>query len=90
MAQRIKQCIRAEDMAARMGGDEFVILLNYDMPVNLNILCQRLIREITEPYEFENNSLLVGASIGNVQLADSAIINEPESSSALQIKPCIK
>lgn len=78
VATRIQDCIREEDMAARMGGDEFVVLVNSGTPVNLNMLCKRIIDEITEPLDYKEHKLVVGVSIGAALLDQASQLNEPE------------
>ena len=52
-------------MVARLGGDEFVVLLNdLDDPNHAGVLGQRIIDEISEPFEIDGHQVVVGASVG--------------------------
>lgn len=64
VAQRISTTIRAHEIAARVGGDEFVVLLTSAEDSDLREICRRLVAVISEPYVFEGESLVVSASIG--------------------------
>ena len=65
IADRIKVEIRETDTVARIGGDEFIIILS-SLP-ELGIverIATSLIAEISRPIQIEQNSATVGASIG--------------------------
>jgi diguanylate cyclase (GGDEF)-like protein len=67
IAQRLKSSVRAMDTVARMGGDEFAILLeavNTDDEVIM--IVKRLQRNMTAPFEVGRNSIVMTASIGIV------------------------
>lgn len=70
VAQKIKSCIKQNDVASRIGGDEFVALVK---DVNEEQLCQiskRLIDRLNEPIAIDNNNCCIGASIGVSILPD--------------------
>lgn len=53
------------NLLSRLGGDEFTVLLpDLKDPVNAGSIAQRLIESVSAPFNIENNSLYVGASIG--------------------------
>lgn len=65
VAERLRGMVRSGDLAARIGGDEFIVLSEQTEPVQLIGFGERLIREISRPYELDNrNSVTVGASVG--------------------------
>lgn len=65
VASRLLQLIRSSDTAARMGGDEFVILLDQpDSIDDIAMIATRLIDEINLPIEWQGKPTRVGASIG--------------------------
>jgi diguanylate cyclase (GGDEF)-like protein len=58
---------RASDIAARTGGDEFVMMIDRDVqPGALKALAARLIRRISRPVATEAGEARIGASIGIV------------------------
>lgn len=65
VAERLRGMIRTGDLAARIGGDEFIVLSEQTETAPLMCFGERLIREISLPYELDNRSAVtVGASIG--------------------------
>ncbi len=70
IANRLKKHIRAEDEASRIGGDEFVILLNRlnsNLPLAIKesiSLAEKLQKIISEPFNYQGDELQVGASFG--------------------------
>jgi len=55
------------DMAARIGGDEFLaVLRDTTTPEGISMLAERLIRRIERPIPFEGRVCRVSASIGAV------------------------
>lgn len=64
-AKRIKQTIRAADTAARMGGDEFVVLFDtVESAEDVSLMAEKLIREISKPIRIEDDTIQVTASLG--------------------------
>lgn len=56
---------RADDIVARIGGDEFVlILMNCDDPARLDAVATRIIARLEAPIRFENRDCRISASIG--------------------------
>ncbi|MGY2052058.1 diguanylate cyclase domain-containing protein [Methylobacterium sp. JK268] len=66
VAERIRRTVRTEDTAARIGGDEFVVLQTRTAQVeNARALAQRLIATLQAPFDLgEHGPASVGASIG--------------------------
>lgn len=63
-AHRIKESLREEDILARFGGDEFVILLPDTNEIDAQQVAQKILSVINAPFPFINNELTVSASIG--------------------------
>jgi len=65
VAERLSSIIRDSDTVARIGGDEFVLLLTgAAKPTDFRPVLDRLIAEIAAPYQVDNKQLSVTASIG--------------------------
>ena len=64
-SKRIRAALREVDIAARLGGDEFAIILNNssDAPETA-ALARRLVETISRPYEFDDEIVSIGVSIG--------------------------
>ncbi|MBU5612042.1 sensor domain-containing diguanylate cyclase [Geomonas azotofigens] len=63
--QRLKDCVRACDMVARMGGDEFTIILTkMAEPQDAAVVAGRIIEAFAPPFLVEGEEAGVGVSIG--------------------------
>lgn len=64
-ANRIKACVRESDTVARMGGDEFtVILCDVGTESGKDYVSQKILSAITQPFLLKGNSCTVSVSIG--------------------------
>ncbi|MBS1848564.1 MAG: GGDEF domain-containing protein [Actinobacteria bacterium] len=72
--QRLQACVRAEDLVARIGGDEFVVLVRDVDRARIEGLAQRIIDGFAQPFSFEGRTVSVGVSIG---LAASTSLGVP-------------
>jgi diguanylate cyclase (GGDEF)-like protein len=67
----LRDQIRAEDCAARIGGDEFVVIVSGRTdPGVLLAIADRIIARVSEPVDFEGAECRVSASVGIVRAAD--------------------
>lgn len=65
VARVLTQETRATDMAARVGGDEFVVVFpNLSDTVQLMRIADRIIASVTEPIAFDGRECRISASIG--------------------------
>ncbi|TGU74450.1 diguanylate cyclase [Geomonas terrae] len=63
--RRLKDCVRACDMVARMGGDEFTIILSkMAEPQDATVVAERIIAAFSLPFQVEGEEASVGVSIG--------------------------
>lgn len=64
-ADRLKECMRRSDSVARMGGDEFTLLLeNTDNGANIAHIAEKIIERIGAPYHIGGYEMRIGCSIG--------------------------
>ena len=65
IARRLEACLRAGDTVARIGGDEFVLLLEDIESINeATIIVNRLQKKITSPIVLDGHEVFITASIG--------------------------
>ena len=65
IAKRLKNCTREYNTVARVGGDEFLIMLNSVKEVaDVAIVAERIMEEMSARFIIQGHSLSVGCSIG--------------------------
>jgi diguanylate cyclase (GGDEF)-like protein len=67
VAQRLKDAVRRGDTVARIGGDEFAVIVEVDQGLGMEHaieLAGRLLMSIQKPMVFEGKYIEIGASIG--------------------------
>ncbi|MDR8389285.1 EAL domain-containing protein [Pseudomonas sp. JL2] len=65
VSSRLADCVRHGDLVARVGGDEFVLILtDVSAQEEVEALCRRLIESIERPIVIDEQEVFVGASIG--------------------------
>jgi diguanylate cyclase (GGDEF)-like protein/PAS domain S-box-containing protein len=65
VADRLKKMLRASDSVCRLGGDEFIILLESTPTLEgAKLVAQRTIDILNKPIEVEGHTCSIGASIG--------------------------
>ncbi len=64
-AERLNACLRRSDSVARMGGDEFTLLLQ-KIAINTDVahIAEKVIAAIEQPAEINGHEVVVGCSIG--------------------------
>ncbi len=72
VAAKLKRCVREVDTVARMGGDEFMILL-HEITGSRDVLpvLERIREELRTPVEFRQQEMSSSASLGVVMWEDS-------------------
>jgi len=64
-ADRLLGCVRATDTVARMGGDEFtVILTETKVPDNVELVANNILKALSDPFELNGKPHNIGSSIG--------------------------
>jgi len=65
VTQRLTQALRGDDLVARLGGDEFAVITSAGSDqVNLETIGNRIIAALCAPYSINNQTIVIGASIG--------------------------
>ncbi|MGI9423904.1 MAG: putative bifunctional diguanylate cyclase/phosphodiesterase [Hyphomicrobiaceae bacterium] len=65
VASRLKECTRSHDLIARVGGDEFAVVLPGESSQEaVTKFASRLVDELSRPYDFEGQIIEIGSSVG--------------------------
>ncbi|MES2755262.1 MAG: EAL domain-containing protein [Pseudomonadota bacterium] len=65
VAERLGQLMTANEMVGRLGGDEFaVVVKDATDGVRVDLLAQAIIESLSRPYEVDQHTLYIGASVG--------------------------
>lgn len=65
VAQRLLLCVRASDTVARIGGDEFVVLLpTIEQERDATIVAEKILQALGHPFDVAEHQLSISGSIG--------------------------
>lgn len=65
VASRLKACLRVDDTVGRLGGDEFLVVIeDFVDELDLSALAAKIISEVDQPIVIGNNQVGVSASVG--------------------------
>ncbi|MBK6743816.1 MAG: EAL domain-containing protein [Hydrogenophilales bacterium] len=71
IGQRLQRILRSEDVIARMGGDEFAIIIETPPSAShLSHIAEKIIQSVSEPVDLYGHSALVTASVGIAMYPD--------------------
>jgi len=71
LSTRMRAVIREPHVAARVGGDEFVVILDEISLDDAKVLCERLRADLSErAYQYQDKAFSVTASIGVIRVLD--------------------
>jgi len=77
VAIRLSSCVRDYDTVARLGGDEFTIILcMLDNPASTERIAQNILIKLANPFQLDNETLYISASIGITFYPQDATDNE--------------
>lgn len=66
VAKRLKMIMSANELCGRLGGDEFAVVLKDASDANyVANVARNIIQTLSKPYEVDQNTLYIGASIGS-------------------------
>jgi diguanylate cyclase (GGDEF)-like protein len=65
VSERLKSCVREVDTVARMGGDEFTIILEgVPSEASIVVVAKRIAESISSAFELNGHRVSIGVSIG--------------------------
>lgn len=65
VAERLSSCVREIDTVARIGGDEFMVVINsIGNRENVALVAQKLIDALAQPFTLGDDTAAIGASVG--------------------------
>lgn len=65
LSERLKRSMRKTDTIARIGGDEFVVILEeISGEDHVRVLAEKVMAAVTEPFEVDGNQMRISASLG--------------------------
>ncbi|SDL29961.1 diguanylate cyclase (GGDEF) domain-containing protein [Maridesulfovibrio ferrireducens] len=78
-ATRLLSCVRKVDTVARIGGDEFLIVLNeLNSKNDMEQIAEKIVKSIAMPFVHEDKQVTVGASVGIAVCSASCAKNDVE------------
>ena len=77
VSRRLSDCVRHGDLVARIGGDEFMLVVaGVSSPLEVEGLCRRLIDCIEQPFYITEHEVFISASIGIAMAPADATLAE--------------
>ncbi len=64
VGQRLRRCLRETDTAARIGGDEFAVVLEEPVAEGFTVVAERVLRALQTPFVVGEEQVVVHASVG--------------------------
>ena len=90
-SNRIKDCIRKNDIVARIGGDEFIIVLTGNVKLkDIDKIGKKLSNTLANPYLIQDKNVYCTASIGIAFYPDDALSIDTLFKNADQAMYCAK
>lgn len=65
VARRLERCVRAEDTVARIGGDEFgIVLASLSAPEDCEVVANKVITALWAPFDLDGGQARISVSVG--------------------------
>ncbi|WP_433796850.1 diguanylate cyclase domain-containing protein [Actinoplanes sp. CA-252034] len=77
VADRLRHCLRREDVVGRFGGDEFLVLLDdLSAGAELDDVVERITTSIGSPFKLGDHTVHVGVSIGTAECGPTTTVDQ--------------
>jgi len=77
LAERLCRCVRETDTVARIGGDEFIVLLpDLRIPAEAESIAAKIVAAVAHPYQIDQTQAVITVSVG--------VVTYPEAGSDLE------
>jgi diguanylate cyclase (GGDEF)-like protein/PAS domain S-box-containing protein len=77
ISERLRECLRPNDIVARLGGDEFTILVEGRYEINEVIrIAERLQEKFAQPFDLSGHEIYSSASIGILHASEKHLLPE--------------
>lgn len=76
VAGRLARCLRASDVRARYGGDEFVVVVDETEAGSARGAAERIVERLALPITFGDLSVTIGASVGIARYPSDAVTDD--------------
>lgn len=93
VAERLKHCVRSQDLVARLGGDEFTVIMpDVIKGALIEDVAKEILSVIAQPYQINHERLHISASIGitiypdDSESADTLLQNADQAMYAAKAK----
>jgi diguanylate cyclase (GGDEF)-like protein len=71
VGERIRECLRLTDTVARVGGDEFAVLVEHvDSDADIAVILRKIENQMEIPFEIEGHRVGIRASLGSARYPD--------------------
>jgi diguanylate cyclase (GGDEF)-like protein/PAS domain S-box-containing protein len=65
VARRLQACVRASDTVARIGGDEFIVLLpTIEQKLDAAVVAEKMLHALNQPFDVAEHTIDISGSIG--------------------------
>ncbi len=74
LAERLRGCVRSTDTVARIGGDEFIVLLpDLRIPAEAESIAAKIVAAAAQPYAIDHTQAVITVSVGVVTYPEAGI-----------------
>jgi diguanylate cyclase (GGDEF)-like protein/PAS domain S-box-containing protein len=77
IASRLLQSMRSSDTVARIGGDEFIVILENTSAIHdISMMAETIIKKISEPFSIDGKDIQISCSVGIATYPENGITTD--------------